>query len=68
MTAVPHLVEPRLYLGAGAISLCTNRLLERAVRDVHAFMLRVGVHPWVLESTGRVLLGSSRTPRWSGGI
>jgi alkylation response protein AidB-like acyl-CoA dehydrogenase len=46
-----------LYVGAGASSLYTDCLLERAFRDVHAITLHIGVHPRVLETTGRVLLG-----------
>lgn len=52
-----------LYLGAGANSLYTGCPLERAFRDVHAITLHIGVHPRVMESTGRVLLGlDSDTP------
>jgi len=52
-----------LYLGAGASSLYTQCPLERAFRDVHAITLHIGVHPRVMESTGRVLLGlESDTP------
>ena len=46
-----------LYVGAGASSLYAECPLERAFRDVHAITLHIGVHPRVLESTGRVLLG-----------
>jgi alkylation response protein AidB-like acyl-CoA dehydrogenase len=46
-----------LYLGAGANSLYVQCPLERAFRDVHAITLHIGVHPRVLESTGRILLG-----------
>jgi len=46
-----------LYVGAGASSLYAQCPLERAFRDVHAITLHIGVHPRVLESTGRVLLG-----------
>jgi len=46
-----------LYVGAGASSLYVQCPLERAFRDVHAITLHIGVHPRVLESTGRVLLG-----------
>jgi alkylation response protein AidB-like acyl-CoA dehydrogenase len=46
-----------LYVGAGANSLCAQCPLERAFRDVHAITLHIGVHPRVMESTGRVLLG-----------
>jgi indole-3-acetate monooxygenase len=46
-----------LYIGAGATSLYTSCRLERAFRDVHAMTLHVDVHPRVLETTGRALLG-----------
>ncbi len=46
-----------LYIGAGANSLYASCPLERAFRDVHAITLHIGVHPRVLETTGRVLLG-----------
>ena len=42
----PHLNGP---LGEAAI--------ERAFRDVHAITQHIGVHPRILESTGRVLFG-----------
>jgi alkylation response protein AidB-like acyl-CoA dehydrogenase len=45
-----------LYIGAGASSLYAGRPLERAFRDVHAITLHIGVHPRVMETTGRVLL------------
>jgi alkylation response protein AidB-like acyl-CoA dehydrogenase len=52
-----------LYVGAGASSLYAQCSLERAFRDVHAITLHIGVHPRVMESTGRVLLGlESDTP------
>jgi indole-3-acetate monooxygenase len=52
-----------LYIGAGASSLYAACPLERAFRDVHAITLHIGVHPRVMESTGRVLLGlESDTP------
>ena len=46
-----------LYIGAGATSLYARCPLERAFRDVHAITLHIGVHPRVMETTGRVLLG-----------
>jgi alkylation response protein AidB-like acyl-CoA dehydrogenase len=46
-----------LYIGAGASSLYAGCPLERAFRDVHATTLHIGVHPRVMETTGRVLLG-----------
>jgi indole-3-acetate monooxygenase len=46
-----------LYIGAGASSLYASCPLERAFRDVHAITLHIGVHPRVMEATGRVLLG-----------
>jgi alkylation response protein AidB-like acyl-CoA dehydrogenase len=46
-----------LYLGAGANALYTTCPLERAFRDVHAITQHIGVHPRVMETTGRVLFG-----------
>ena len=46
-----------LYIGAGANSLYASCPLERAFRDVHAITLHIGVHPRVMETTGRVLFG-----------
>ena len=46
-----------VYVGAGATSLYTSSPLERAFRDVHAITQHIGVHPRVMESTGRVLFG-----------
>jgi indole-3-acetate monooxygenase len=46
-----------LYVGAGATSLYTSCPLERAFRDVHAITQHIGVHPRVMETTGRVLFG-----------
>jgi indole-3-acetate monooxygenase len=46
-----------LYIGAGANSMYVGCPLERAFRDVHAMTLHIGVHPRVLETTGRVLFG-----------
>ena len=52
-----------LYVGAGATSLYTSCPLERAFRDVHAITQHIGVHPRVMETTGRVLFGlPSDTP------
>ena len=52
-----------LYVGAGASSLYTSCPLERAFRDVHAITQHIGVHPRVMETTGRVLFGlPSDTP------
>jgi indole-3-acetate monooxygenase len=46
-----------LYIGAGASSLYAGCPMERAFRDIHAITLHIGVHPRVMETTGRVLLG-----------
>jgi alkylation response protein AidB-like acyl-CoA dehydrogenase len=46
-----------LHVGAGANSMYVGCPLERAFRDVHAITLHIGVHPRVMESTGRVLFG-----------
>jgi indole-3-acetate monooxygenase len=46
-----------LYIGAGASSLYADCPLERAFRDIHAMTLHIGVHPRVMETIGRVLLG-----------
>jgi alkylation response protein AidB-like acyl-CoA dehydrogenase len=52
-----------LYLTAGATALYTTSPLERVFRDVHAITQHIGVHPRVMESTGRVLFGlDSDTP------
>jgi alkylation response protein AidB-like acyl-CoA dehydrogenase len=53
-----------LYVGAGATSLYATCPLERAFRDVHAITQHIGVHPRVMESTGRVLLGLSSDTPW----
>jgi hypothetical protein len=43
--------------------------LERAFRDVHAMTVHIGVHPRVIQSTGRVLFGlDSDTPFCEGRI
>jgi alkylation response protein AidB-like acyl-CoA dehydrogenase len=46
-----------LYIGAGASSLYADCPLERAFRDLHAMTLHIGVHPRIMETAGRVLLG-----------
>jgi len=46
-----------LYLGAGGSAIYTSCPLERAFRDVHTITQHIGVHPRVMETTGRVLLG-----------
>jgi alkylation response protein AidB-like acyl-CoA dehydrogenase len=46
-----------IYIGAGANSMYVACPLERAFRDVHAITLHIGVHPRVMETTGRVLFG-----------
>ncbi|MBV8121661.1 MAG: acyl-CoA dehydrogenase family protein [Alphaproteobacteria bacterium] len=46
-----------VYVGAGANSMYVECPLERAFRDVHAMTLHIGVHPRVIETTGRVLFG-----------
>ena len=52
-----------MFVAGGASSLYTNCLLERAFRDVHAMTQHIGVHPRVMQSTGRVLFGlDSDTP------
>ena len=49
-----------LYLGAGASALYTSCPPERALRDVHSTTQHIGVHPRVMETTGRVLFGLER--------
>jgi len=46
-----------MYVAGGASSMYTGCQLERAFRDVHAMTLHIGVHPRVMQSTGRVLFG-----------
>ncbi len=46
-----------VYVGAGADSIYVGCPLERAFRDLHAMTLHIGVHPRVMETTGRVLFG-----------
>jgi alkylation response protein AidB-like acyl-CoA dehydrogenase len=52
-----------MYVAGGASSLYASCPLERAFGDVHAMTQHIGVHPRVMQSTGRVLLGlDSDTP------
>ena len=52
-----------MYIAGGASSLYASCPLERAFRDVHAMTPHIGVHPRVMQSTGRVLFGlESDTP------
>ena len=46
-----------MYTAAGANALYASCPLERTFRDVHAITQHIGVHPRVMETTGRVLLG-----------
>jgi alkylation response protein AidB-like acyl-CoA dehydrogenase len=46
-----------MYVAGGATSIYVNCPLERAFRDVHTITQHTGVHPRVMQSTGRVLLG-----------
>jgi len=55
--------DDHMYGAAGATALYATCPLERAFRDVHAITQHIGVHPRVMESTGRVLFGlESDTP------
>lgn len=52
-----------MYVAGGATSVYASCPLERAFRDVHVMTQHIGVHPRVMQSTGRVLLGlDSDTP------
>ena len=46
-----------IYLTGGATSLYASCPIERAFRDVHAITQHIGVHPRILETTGRVFFG-----------
>lgn len=46
-----------MYVAGGASSLYVRCPLERAFRDVHALTQHIGVHPRIMQSTGRVLFG-----------
>jgi alkylation response protein AidB-like acyl-CoA dehydrogenase len=46
-----------MYVAGGASSLYASCPLERAFRDVHAMTQHIGVHPRIMQSTGRVLFG-----------
>jgi indole-3-acetate monooxygenase len=46
-----------MYVAGGASSLYVRCPLERAFRDVHAITQHIGVHPRIMQSTGRVLFG-----------
>ena len=52
-----------MYVAGGATSIYVSCPLERAFRDVHTMTQHIGVHPRVMQSTGRVLFGlESDTP------
>jgi indole-3-acetate monooxygenase len=46
-----------MYIAGGASSLYARCPLERAFRDIHAITQHIGVHPRIMQSTGRVLFG-----------
>jgi alkylation response protein AidB-like acyl-CoA dehydrogenase len=46
-----------MYAAGGASSIYASCPLERAFRDVHVMTQHIGVHPRVMQSTGRVLFG-----------
>jgi indole-3-acetate monooxygenase len=46
-----------MYIAAGASAVYTSCPLERAFRDVHIITQHIGVHPRVMQTTGRVLFG-----------
>jgi alkylation response protein AidB-like acyl-CoA dehydrogenase len=46
-----------LYVGAGGTSVYASCPLERAFRDIYTITQHIGVHPRVMETTGRVLFG-----------
>jgi alkylation response protein AidB-like acyl-CoA dehydrogenase len=46
-----------MFVAGGASSIYASCPLERAFRDVHIITQHIGVHPKVMHSTGRVLLG-----------
>jgi indole-3-acetate monooxygenase len=46
-----------MYVAAGASAAYTSCPLERAFRDIHVMTQHIGVHPRVMQTTGRVLFG-----------
>ena len=46
-----------MYVAGGASSVYASCPLERAFRDVHVMTQHIGVHPRVMQTTGRVLFG-----------